>query len=331
MIRVTCAIIRNEENEVLVVQRNENTDHPFKWEFPGGKVDEGETEEECIIREIKEELSIDIVLCSRMEDVDYDYGKKHILLIPFICDTLDELPLLSEHIAFKWLSLADLMSIDFSEADIIVAGNYLKANTQPDGEIKVTPSTDQSSAIENELMAMVNNTMGSKEVEWIAASAIENPAIFIKLLDYSFSVEKKLAFHASWALTKVCDKYPDIIYPYFPGIVENLDKLDNESAQRSFLRILSLSDIARINNKYHGMLTEHCFSALKSGFSAIAIKAYSMEILYKLAVLYPGLASELAATVNMLEGEGSAGIKARGRIILKKIAGITSTRGSSHP
>ena len=331
MIRVTCAIIRNDENEVLVVQRGENTDHPFKWEFPGGKVDEGETDEECIIREINEELSIDIVLCSRMEDVNYDYGTKQILLIPFICDTLDELPLLSEHIAFKWISLAGLRSIDFSEADIIVAGNYLKAYTQPDGEIIIPPVTDQSAAIEYELMAMVNNTMGAKEVEWIAASAIENPAIFIKLLDYSFSGDKRLAFHASWALTKVCDKYPEIIYPYIHGIIEKLDKLNNESAQRSFLRILSLSDIVRINIKYHGILTEHCFSALKSGFSAIAIKAYSMEILYKLAVLYPELANELAATVNMLEGEGSAGIKARGRIILKKIAEITSTRGSSRP
>ncbi len=101
MIRVTCAIIRNEDNEVLAVQRGEKTDHPFKWEFPGGKVKEGESEEECIIREIREELSIDIVICSRMEDVDYDYGKKHILLIPFICDTLDELPLLYRACGFQ--------------------------------------------------------------------------------------------------------------------------------------------------------------------------------------------------------------------------------------
>ncbi len=62
MIDVTCAIIRNEENEILVVQRGESTDHPMKWEFPGGKLAPGETEEECIIREIQEELSIEIVI-----------------------------------------------------------------------------------------------------------------------------------------------------------------------------------------------------------------------------------------------------------------------------
>ncbi len=126
MINVTCAIIRNEENEVLVVQRGEKSDHPFKWEFPGGKLKEKETEEECIIREIREELSMDIVICRRMTDTEYDYGIKQIRLIPFVCDTLDEIPFLSEHIAYKWIDPADLKNVDFSEADIIVADNYLR-------------------------------------------------------------------------------------------------------------------------------------------------------------------------------------------------------------
>ena len=64
-----------------------------------------------------------------------------------------------------------------------------------------------------------------------------------------------------------------------------------------FLRIISLSDMRRISNKHHGILADHCFNALRSGFSAIAIKAYSMEILYKLSVIYPELANELSATL----------------------------------
>ena len=126
MITVTCAVIRNEENEVLVVQRGEFTEHPLKWEFPGGKLIKGETEEECIIREIDEELSLDIVICGKLSDVVYDYGHKKIRLIPFICDTLDELPFLSEHADFRWLPAADLMSADYSEADVFVAKNYLE-------------------------------------------------------------------------------------------------------------------------------------------------------------------------------------------------------------
>src|SRR5665648_609372 len=103
MFSVTCAVIRNEDNEVLVVQRGEATDHPLRWEFPGGKLAHGETEEECIIREVEEELSMEIVICGKLPAVEYDYGNKQIKLIPFICDTLDEFPFLSEHLAFKWV------------------------------------------------------------------------------------------------------------------------------------------------------------------------------------------------------------------------------------
>jgi hypothetical protein len=174
------------------------------------------------------------------------------------------------------------------------------------------------------LKSMISNMMGMKNAEWVATSAIDNPAIFRKLLEFSWSDDKKLAFHASWILTKVCDQYPDMIDPFLPGIIESLEKLDNESTQRSFLRIISLSDINRITSKHHGLLADHCFAALRSGFSAIAIKAYSMEILYKLSLIYPELTNELSATINMLQGEGSAGIIARGRIILKKLAGITN-------
>ncbi len=59
-----------------------------------------------------------------MAEVEYDYGLKQIQLIPFVCDTLDELPLLSEHIDFKWLAPEDLKTVDFSEADILVADQY---------------------------------------------------------------------------------------------------------------------------------------------------------------------------------------------------------------
>lgn len=324
MIRVTCAIIRNEENAVLVVQRGEKSDHPFKWEFPGGKVNDKESEEECIIREIKEELSIDIVICGRLGNVDYDYGKKHILLIPFACDTLDDLPLLSEHASYKWVPPSELKNVDFTEADVIVAENYLKNINLADMNSLNPAGTGSLETDDEGLKSMVSNMMGMKNAEWVATSAIDNPAVFRKLLEFSWSDDKKLAFHASWILTKVCDQYPDMIDPFLPGIIESLEKLDNESTQRSFLRIISLSDINRITGKHHGLLADHCFAALRSGFSAIAIKAYSMEILYKLSLIYPELTNELSATINMLQGEGSAGIIARGRIILKKLAGITN-------
>jgi 8-oxo-dGTP diphosphatase len=330
MIRVTCAVIRNEDNEVLVVQRGEATDHPYKWEFPGGKLISGETEEECIIREIDEELSIDIVICGNLPEVEFDYGHKQVRLIPYICDTLDELPILSEHLDFKWVPAKDLVSVDFSGADIIVAKHYLeKFKVEENPAVQIIPESEQVLIDDTDLQSMINSMMSMKEADWVATSAIENPAIFNKLLEYSFSSDKKLAFHASWTLSKVCDKYPEIIYPYLHSVIESLEKLDNESALRSLLRIISMSEMNKIGVKDHGILADHCFNALRSGFSAIAIKAYSMEILYKLALIYPELANELSAVINLLQGEGSAGIVARGQMIMKKLAVIPINPKSS--
>ncbi len=317
MIDVTCAIIRNEEHQVLIVQRGEKTDHPFKWEFPGGKVAPGETEEECIIREIQEEISVRIVICSRLQPVEHNYGHKRIRLIPFVCDTIDELPLLTEHLDYRWMKPGNILSVDFSEADIFVARQYLEfVHERPYATAEVydelSPEDDQ------ELQTMIYRLMSRKDVEWAAKSAIENPVFLKKLMEYSLSPDKKLAFKASWTLTKVCDKSPSLLQPFLKMIISELDKSDNESSKRSFLRILSFADLDSIDQDQHGLLADQCFLALNSAFSAIAIKAYSMEILYKLAIRYPELANELSASISML-GDDAAGVKARGHIILKKL------------
>lgn len=331
MISVTCAVIRNEENEILVVQRGEATDHPFKWEFPGGKLKDGESEEECVIREVNEELSMEIVICGHLPEVEYNYGHKQIKLIPFICDTLDELPLLSEHLAFKWISPEALASVDFSEADIFVSKSYLERIKNEDiTENDVIPEKIQKVTDDADLQAMVNNMMSMQEAEWVATSAIENPAIFLKLFEYSHSTDKKLAFRASWTLSKVGDMFPEILYPHLSRMVGTLSKLDNESALRSFLRIISLSDPEKIDSSRHGILADFCFDVLKSGYSAIAVKAYSMEILYKLSLIYPELANELSASIKILLEDGSAGILSRGQTIMKKLAERPIIPGSSH-
>ncbi len=321
MINVTCAVIRNDEERILAVQRGLNSDHPMKWEFPGGKIDEGENEEECIIREISEELSMDIIICGSLPPVEYDYGHKKIRLIPFICDTLDDLPLLTEHTAYRWLLPGELAEADLCEADMIVAERYLEnAAAECNLPEDKTSSPGKSEQNDTELQSMVQGMMRSKEAEWLASTIPGDPEVFRKLLVYSFSNDKKLAFHSSWTLSKVFDREPDIVYPYLPEIIISLSRLENESVERSFLRIISFCDIRKIERQYHGILTEHCFKSLRSGFSAVAIKAYAMEILYNLAVQYPELTNELAASISMLKGEGPAGILARGRIILKKLA-----------
>jgi 8-oxo-dGTP diphosphatase len=330
MIDVTCAIIRNEENDVLVVQRGEKSDHPFRWEFPGGKTHEGESHEECIIREISEELSMDIVICSLLKPVEHDYGNKKIRLIPFTCDTLDELPILSEHVDFRWVSPCDLNDLDLCEADVHVAEQYLTISGGGKKDDKLVPEPLLQAAIDDrDLQEMINSMMSMQEAEWVAASALENPAIFTKLFEYSCSGDSKLAFRASWTLTKVGDRYPEIFDPYLHQLIDILPKVDNEGVERCFLRIISLSSMEKIDEKHRGLLADYCFGALNSGESAIAIKVYSMEILYNLSVIYPQLANELAVSIRLLMEDGSAAIVSRGNSILKKITTISLDQGSS--
>jgi len=161
--------------------------------------------------------------------------------------------------------------------------------------------------------------LGTRDAEWIASSAANDPQIILNLIEYSFSDDKKLAFRSSWTLTKVHDRFPEMIFSHLNRLSESLPKLSSESAQRSFLRIISLSDLSKIGVKYHGILADFCFKSLRSGFSAIAVKAYAMDILYRLTVIYPELKNELLATINMLQGEGSAGVIAKGKLIAKKL------------
>jgi len=116
MLKVTCALIISQ-NKILVAQRNSNTDHPFQWEFPGGKLNHNETPEDCIIREIREELEIEIGIKESMITVKHDYGFRQIKLIPFLCVIKSGSIKLNEHNDFKWLSLENLNETDLVEAD----------------------------------------------------------------------------------------------------------------------------------------------------------------------------------------------------------------------
>jgi 8-oxo-dGTP diphosphatase len=123
-VRVTCAIIEFVD-KILVVQRSKKMNLPLKWEFPGGKIEEGELEEECIVREIKEELNLDIEISKKLNSTEYDYPNISIALIPFVVTQVGGQISLSEHADYKYLSKDELLNLDWSEADIPIVKEYL--------------------------------------------------------------------------------------------------------------------------------------------------------------------------------------------------------------
>lgn len=116
MIKVACAIIINN-TEILIAQRNASSNHPLKWEFPGGKLYTNETPEDSIFREIREELDIEVEIKKPMISVNQTFGTKQIELIPFLCTIKSGEIKLIEHQNFLWISFDDLHRFDFIGAD----------------------------------------------------------------------------------------------------------------------------------------------------------------------------------------------------------------------
>lgn len=106
-------------NKILCVQRGESR-FPyisFKWEFPGGKVEEKETNEIALKREILEELEMEITVENEFLKIDYSYPDFTITLHSFVCQCENPIFRLTEHLAYKWLLIEELHQLDWANAD----------------------------------------------------------------------------------------------------------------------------------------------------------------------------------------------------------------------
>ncbi len=124
IIEVVAAIIV-EKDKVLVTQRGYG-EFKVGWEFPGGKVELGETLEGALKREIKEELDIEIEIDTYIDTVEYDYPQFHLTMHCYKCRILDGQLMLKEHEASKWVSQDELNEIDWLAADRIVVERMRK-------------------------------------------------------------------------------------------------------------------------------------------------------------------------------------------------------------
>lgn len=123
LVKVPCAILERG-GKVLAAQRSEGGSLALKWEFPGGKLEEGETEEECLRRELQEELSVEIAIGDRLPVTDRDDDTRTIRLVPFVCSLTSDTIVLTEHEQILWLTPEELPYLDWAEADRYVLRDY---------------------------------------------------------------------------------------------------------------------------------------------------------------------------------------------------------------
>lgn len=118
-VEVVAAVIVNN-GKYLCVQRGESKlDYiSKKWEFPGGKIEEGETREATIVREIKEELNMEITPIEDFLTVEHQYLDFHLTMHSFICECKDLNLTLTEHIDYKWLEKLEMDQLDWAAADV---------------------------------------------------------------------------------------------------------------------------------------------------------------------------------------------------------------------
>lgn len=127
-IEVVAAII-NHKNKILCVQRNINKfDYlSFRYEFPGGKIEENETKEFALKREIMEELNLEIDILGKFLSVKFEYPDFKITMHSYICTCQNTKIKLTEHINFQWLTKDNLKSLDWACADIPIVERLMNS------------------------------------------------------------------------------------------------------------------------------------------------------------------------------------------------------------
>ena len=118
-----------EKNKLLICQRHKNDEHPLKWEFPGGKIKKNETSEDALIREINEELSINILNYNELISYSFNYSDlgKAIFINFYLIKNFTGKILNNFHNQLKWIEIKDIREYDFLEGDLKII-DYINSN-----------------------------------------------------------------------------------------------------------------------------------------------------------------------------------------------------------
>ena len=120
-ITVICGLIRNHQNQYFLARRAAHKDHAGFWEFPGGKLEPGETHQACLKRELMEELDMEVHIGELAGDTHHTFENFSIHLIAYYGDFVSATYQLSDHDRYEWVAAKDLLTYKLAASDIVFA------------------------------------------------------------------------------------------------------------------------------------------------------------------------------------------------------------------
>ena len=166
----------------------------------------------------------------------------------------------------------------------------------------------------DQLNFLLQNATSKQDVRRIAILIGNNPALFGALIDRVFSDDIRKASKAAWAMSDCVEIYPDLLLKHMRRLGEGLTSEVPVAVKRNIVRVLQYYDL---DEQTAGPVAQACFHFLNNASETVAVKAFSMTVLYNLTLKYPDLGRELRETLHSIIPNGSPGIRSRAGRILK--------------
>ena len=170
--------------------------------------------------------------------------------------------------------------------------------------------------MEESLESLLVLESSRRNTDMVADIILKKPEFFSELVTILLKNENPASWKAAWVMDVVSEHQPELLDPHLEKIIEHLESFANDGSKREVLRMLSRSQIPE--NQVGHVITL-CFDWLTTTKESVAVKMFSMEILYQISRQEPDIKMELADTIEMRMPEESPGFQSHGKKLLKKL------------